>query len=1317
MNLFRYVFQAFFQPSKLEEYLGKHPAIRARVAWTHLAVAAVWIGLGALVLYVNPRTFVTDTFSFAVAVALAGFVLYGITIIVGLACGGLSKRDSLLAFIVSTYWSMIVCAIAFTIIAIGNSSEVSDDLLGNAAIFSGLIIVTSIVVNLHGKTRGMRPAVILGLICALVMFVLALQDRQAPQIHAYREPEPSKRRVIDVEGTNARRDFIGVFPLVSQRPFTTRLDVDGRSLSLANINSDLYYGYSMEQRRAYMITPDLAQFKNRFPGPALNRLQEVSGKTFPDRVPLYELVFAALAVEAGDPIINEIIVPAPGFYIDNRYLSNDVIPEARLELKSKNPVSVGDDNIDGIVLQNKEILQFQETGTTGKYELRHPAKSWTLTLNSRPSFLSSSSAGPVRLSNVYQQEDYLYLYAQDRLYVVDLKTGRDLAADQNFSWYGSRLGKMSDAVATSGGVFSVSPSGYLFAPIIDNGKLTIYPQDISATQLRNFSRRILPFTFAFYLIVCTLVLCIGLYRIPFYLVESILQTFALVKIYRRPVTSEADLKVAPLLFDHVSTLPLPFSYAFLTLVARTDERQAGDLLMYLLENTQQKKLAARVSSAFLTDYPRLTFEWLNRLLKREKRQVFDLLNRLFKKHESARVFLSLPKTQSQTQGRLARRVSAKRISSLLDVYQRALSANPKGPMVSELVEAIKPFADENYRHARELQLTYEVLGKFFAYRNVQELADADLALAELQQISVAETLNVNLTDIWGIVIELASDLKNYDVVESFRDKQYYLSEARIKLYELTRRAQKNLNDPEATLLVEVVEKWQELIITEGKALRGPAELQLALQNKRLAGNGEWNNILVTVKNVGQSPAENIFVSLLENENVLVLENKKRVRLLGTGDIHNVEFSIMSKGNPSELRMYFDASFDDFERKGKAFTFADVIRVRGTDEEFKKIQNPYVVGIPLQSDKVFYGRRKVLDFALDNLRAGEQNNVLIFYGQRRIGKSSLLYRIKDSELKSDYLFVYIDCQGFADADTGKLLYRLCESIQLAAQEQGIKMASPQLEKFKQDTFIELDSYLNQSEEALAPRKLVLMLDEYEYLEYKVKDGSVSAEIFNKLRNLMQHRNKKMTFIFVGTHRLQELTSNYWSFLFNTALYYEIGPLGEPEARALITDPVKGYLRYDDLAVDKILRVTGMHPYFIQGSCRALVNYCNNRKKNYVTLTDVNEVMREAVESSTAHVKYLYQDYANATEQQILTFLARITDDSKLTSTANEISRFALENGFEFEPGPVQEILAGLKNKRLIREDGEMHEQFGFEYEFLRIWIREHIKIRNGTLITT
>lgn len=213
--------------------------------------------------------------------------------------------------------------------------------------------------------------------------------------------------------------------------------------------------------------------------------------------------------------------------------------------------------------------------------------------------------------------------------------------------------------------------------------------------------------------------------------------------------------------------------------------------------------------------------------------------------------------------------------------------------------------------------------------------------------------------------------------------------------------------------------------------------------------------------------------------------------------------------------------------------------------------------------------------------------------------------------------------------------------------------------------------------------------------------------------MQHRNKTLAFIFVGTHRLTELTADYWSFLFNTALYHEIGPLGDEAASALITEPVRGYLRYDDLAVAKLLRVTGGHPYFIQVTCRLIVNFANEHHKSYITLTDVNGILKEAVEGSTAHVKYLYTDYATKAEREILFFLARETDESKLQATATQITRFATENDFAYERNQIQEALLGLKNKRLVKEDGEFRgELFSFESEFLGIWIREHVRAQDG-----
>ena len=1043
-----------------------------------------------------------------------------------------------------------------------------------------------------------------------------------------------------------------------------------------------------------MVTEQaLDLLRNDLPSEEIQKLKSLVGRYY-FREGFSETLTSLLKTDQYNSVIARATNTTAHTFAGNHYVEDVTLGENLLTAFESDTAPIPDKVI-GVRLRYGDIL-LEPVQVNGAFQVeRRGQTEWITNLKSKPIFQDPRYSFS-RTSNVLLLENKLYLYAEDRPYVLDVNTGKDLSEGFDFSWYPSRIGRMSPALATSQGVFAISPSGHLFSIALSDGNVKIDHQPLYTKELQDFSRKLV-LVFAFYFIGITLIISLGLYRIPIFIVESIWQSVMLIKLRARPDASIEHPTRLPLFFDHISTLPLPFSSYFLSRVAQTDEALCGRLLLLLLEKTRQTKLAAKQARIVLLQHPAITLEWFYRLLKPERKQLFDLLNRQF---------------QAQL-----KKAHDNRIESLFETYQRFVAADPKEPMIGEIIAVLRPFANDNYRYAQEVLLTYLAFERFYRLANVEELADADLVLRDLQQISPAETLNVNLAEIWGIVIELANDLKNYDAVESFRDKQYYLSEARIKLYEITRRAQQDVAEPESSVVVEIVERWQELIITEAKLLRGPAELQLCLSNKQLSPNGDWNNIQITVKNVGQSPAENIAVSLLENENLKVLENKKQVRLLGTEEVSNLEFTIKPEGNVTELRLYFDASFDDFERKNKAFTFADVINLTTSVAEFKKIPNPYVVGIPLQSDKVFYGRRKVLNFALENLSAGEQNNVLVFYGQRRIGKSSLLYRLKNSSLKNEYLFVYIDCQGFADADTGKTLYRICESIQFAAQDQGLGVEKPKLDRFKENSFIELDAYLDRCEETLGARVLVLMLDEYEYLEYKVKNGSLSPEIFNKLRNLMQHRNKRLTFVFVGTHKLTELTSNYWSFLFNTALYYEIGPLGPAEARALITDPVKGYLRYDDLAVEKILRVTGMHPYFIQGTCRALVNQCNRRRKNYATLTDVNEVLQEAVETSTAHVKYLYQDYANETEQQILMFLARTTDDSKLASTAKEISRFALENGFQFEPGPVQEILSTLKNKRLLRDDAEMHEQFSFEYEFLRIWIKEHIRIRHGALITS
>lgn len=72
--------------------------------------------------------------------------------------------------------------------------------------------------------------------------------------------------------------------------------------------------------------------------------------------------------------------------------------------------------------------------------------------------------------------------------------------------------------------------------------------------------------------------------------------------------------------------------------------------------------------------------------------------------------------------------------------------------------------------------------------------------------------------------------------------------------------------------------------------------------------------------------------------------------------------------------------------------------------------------------------------------------------------------------------------------------------------------------------------------------------------------------------MQHE-EKLILLFCGTHKLEEMSADYWSIFFNTAIYYRLSHLHYRDALRLIKEPVKGQLAYDDLAVEQIMKMTG------------------------------------------------------------------------------------------------------------------------------------------------
>ncbi|NEO65678.1 MAG: ATP-binding protein, partial [Moorea sp. SIO4G2] len=91
------------------------------------------------------------------------------------------------------------------------------------------------------------------------------------------------------------------------------------------------------------------------------------------------------------------------------------------------------------------------------------------------------------------------------------------------------------------------------------------------------------------------------------------------------------------------------------------------------------------------------------------------------------------------------------------------------------------------------------------------------------------------------------------------------------------------------------------------------------------------------------------------------------------------------------------------------------------------RNPYIIGRPIDENdpELFWGRRSLFRFIEDNLR--NKTKVMIVYGQRRIGKSSILRHIPKSVDLDNFAFVPFDLESYSHKSLGEVLEELATEI--------------------------------------------------------------------------------------------------------------------------------------------------------------------------------------------------------------------------------------------------------------------------------------------------
>lgn len=293
-------------------------------------------------------------------------------------------------------------------------------------------------------------------------------------------------------------------------------------------------------------------------------------------------------------------------------------------------------------------------------------------------------------------------------------------------------------------------------------------------------------------------------------------------------------------------------------------------------------------------------------------------------------------------------------------------------------------------------------------------------------------------------------------------------------------------------------------------------------------------------------------------------------------------------------------------------------------------SPYIVGNPVDRPEMLFGRDRIIADVQRQLSPQGPANVILLEGNRRTGKTSILRRLGCPEVLPNWVTVECSFQsaegaeghaGIATAeifrvmawDISRRLLNLNLPVPLS-ETAGLDPSRPlpsqlpgALRRMFADghPFETFRIYLERVLETIRPRRLLLMLDEFDKLQEGIDSGATSPQVPENLRYLLQ-RYSEFSAVLTGSHRLKRLREEYWSVLFGIGYRIAVSTLDRDSARQLVTEPVQDRLQYTRDAAELAVELCDCHPFLLQNLANAVFAHAANTERRLIAVDTVIEV---------------------------------------------------------------------------------------------------------------
>ncbi|MXX40866.1 MAG: N-6 DNA methylase [Gemmatimonadetes bacterium] len=432
--------------------------------------------------------------------------------------------------------------------------------------------------------------------------------------------------------------------------------------------------------------------------------------------------------------------------------------------------------------------------------------------------------------------------------------------------------------------------------------------------------------------------------------------------------------------------------------------------------------------------------------------------------------------------------------------------------------------------------------------------------------------------------------------------------------------------------IDVTKKISRLVRAELDSILEDVKLEPRVEPSAVVAGTE-NEIQVRVKNLSPLALRNISVSTSPSV------GSTHVDYLAEEETLSFTAKIPADAETGPFQFVLRWQADRFDGRPVSGELPLAVDVRSTREFVHLAElgtSPYIVGSPIDREEMFFGRQDIIDTIQRQLSTSHRANVILLEGNRRTGKTSILKRLQAPNVLPGWIVAYCSLQGGegheskAGLPTNEVFRLMARDIGWAMDNAGLQVPLPDVapldpKRFKvgfvkalstafsgSRPFEVFELYIQTVLEAASPRRLLLMLDEFDKLQEGIDAGITSPQVPENIRYLL-HTYPGLSAILTGSRRLKRLREEYRSALFGFGHRIPVSELPLEDARLLVTRPVEGRLAYLPKARDSVVELCSRQPFLIQSLCNRIFEHAAHSEQT-VKEGAVNTVAQEMVQDN-------------------------------------------------------------------------------------------------------